>query len=238
MAALATCRRAILGQCAHQGGALLRQQTCITRAVSFPQVLRSPMVVRTLSTESGGFFSSVKNKITGKFEENQQEKAAEMYREQVVSMIQMEEFTLGDFRAQVSAAASEGGVTGWKSYMPGVGDQPMVKEMKKQIAIFDAMSEDELAGKVDLGRREKLRIAKNSGESVEAINELINAYNFAGSMHAWLRKRHVNNLPLPSTMEEARQMAVRDRRFLGAPGMAKQKKGIARRQGHRRGGGR
>ena len=115
----------------------------------------------------------------------------------------------------------------------------MVKEMKKQLAIFDAMTDAELGGDgEELGRREKLRIAQQSGESVETINELVTAFRFAGSMHGWLRRRYLARLPLPSTMAEAQQLAQKDRRFLGAPGQANSKKGIARHRRHRRGGGR
>jgi len=167
-----------------------------------------------------GFFGKLKDKVTGKVEENQQRKAEEIYKLQVVNMVSMEAFCLSDFKKQISDAASEGGVTGWKSHIPGVKDQPMVQEMQKQLRIMDAMTESELAfpkGDAPLGRREKLRISSASGEAVKTINELMDAFENTAAMQSWLRTRHLKKLPLPATMAEAQKLAQHDRRFIMPP---------------------
>jgi signal recognition particle GTPase len=140
-----------------------------------------------------------------------------MYRKQIAELITLDAFTLNDFRKQVESAAAEGGVTGWKSHIPGASSQPMVKEIQKQLKIFSAFSEPELKDYELLRRREKLRVSEESGESVQNINALLEQYEHSTALHGWLKARHTSGLPLPANMDEATTMAQSDRRFLKQP---------------------
>jgi signal recognition particle GTPase len=141
-----------------------------------------------------------------------------MYRKQIAQLIEMDKFTLVDFRAQIETAAAEGGATGWKSNIPGASSQPMVKEVQQQLKVFAAFNEEEMKDYEKLRRREKLRVSEESGASVQMINTLIEQYEHSCALHHWLKQRHAAGLPLPQSMDEATTMAQNDRRFLKQPG--------------------
>ena len=94
--------------------------------------------------------------------------------------MQKGEFTLADFRAQISQIKSMGSLESLLGMIPGLGKLKKIKEarpddreLKKIEAIIDSMTKAERANHLLIDASRRRRIAKGSGVTVADVNQLL-----------------------------------------------------------------
>jgi signal recognition particle subunit SRP54 len=99
------------------------------------------------------------------------------------------EFTLEDFRDQLKSLRKLGSLESIMKMMPKVGImkdlqniQPDEKELTRIVAIIDSMTPKERENHMIINGNRRRRIAKGSGTSVQAVNELLKQYTQARKM--------------------------------------------------------
>lgn len=111
---------------------------------------------RSFSSESDGFFSRIKNTITGKGGKSAQD---DQYSKQISDMANSERWTLSNFHKQVKDSSG-----GWKAKLPGMGSTETVKQMKAMQALLEAAMDvagdnASAAELKELGKKEKVRLS-------------------------------------------------------------------------------
>ena len=108
-------------------------------------------------------------------------------------------WTLRHFLDQIEKTQSD---AGWRMSLPGVRSSTEVETMKRMLKILSSMRERELDGLEPVSAPRKREIAAESENGVEEINQLLFQFEQAAVMHRWLRSRHEEGRPIPSSQEE------------------------------------
>ena len=95
-----------------------------------------------------------------------------------------DQFTLADFKEQLSAIQGMGSFSSMMGMIPGmnqlsqkIDDQAANKQIKRVEAIINSMTPQERDNTDILNGSRRLRIAKGSGTSVEEVNRLMTQFN-------------------------------------------------------------
>lgn len=127
---------------------MLRTTTSTVRLTSRTNAAFS---LRSFSSEEGGFFSRIKNTITGGGAPKE-----DQYAKQISDMAHSKSWTLSKFHDQVKESAG-----GWKAKIPGMSGTDAVKQMKAMQQLLEAVME--VAGSnagapelKELGKKEKV----------------------------------------------------------------------------------
>ena len=103
--------------------------------------------------------------------------------ERLEEKIRANEFTLGDFRDQLSTIRKMGPIEQIVGMLPGMGNlqalaenKPDEKQMGRIEAIIDSMTPDERRKQHIINGSRRKRIAKGSGTSVEEVNKLLKQF--------------------------------------------------------------
>ena len=112
--------------------------------------------------------------------EKAQEAVDEKEAREMAKKLQKGEFTLDDFKKQLSQIKSMGSLESILSMIPGFGKmkkmreaQPDEGELKKIEAIIDSMTKAERANHLMIDASRRKRIAKGSGRTVADVNQLL-----------------------------------------------------------------
>lgn len=165
---------------------------------------------RLFSSESEGFFSSIKDSITGKLAERQDRKKEEKMAEQMQKLSQLEKLTLGAFVEQMSTATDD-----WKTKIPGMSNLEQVKMIKETKRILDKMVNELGAGisseEMDnLDRKDKLKVAVKAQIPVSDINQMIQQFKNMELMHSVLKYRKEKGKKIPNSERELRTVMLQD----------------------------
>ena len=164
---------------------------------------------RHFSKESGGFFSGIRDKISGKMENRQDKLEKDNFDVYMKELLKMKKpFSMSKQKKLLNGMLTESGLDGesWKSYIPGVEKQEGVKMIRQQIAVIEAFSEIEMSDPTKIDDDAKLRIAADSGQSLAAVNEFIQRYYQTKMMHKWLKKRNEEGKETPTSQVELQKL--------------------------------
>lgn len=119
-----------------------------------------------------------------------------------------------DLLAAMKDAAGMGGV---KEHLPWVANNPALGEIKDQQAIVHAMTPAERARVAGMGIAAKKRVARSTGQSLDAIDAVTQQVVTLERIQKWLAAREDSGGVMPVTSGELRDM-------VGAPGSGMSKK--------------
>ncbi|KAF0721074.1 hypothetical protein AaE_010189 [Aphanomyces astaci] len=177
---------------------------------------------QTFQVREMSVFSSIKDNISHRLETRKNDKNAQAYVDQINFLANSKTYTLQDHFEQMKKQAEAGGVTGWKSMMPGVSSMPQIQQMKASLQIMEAMEQTHrenpalINGKVKrivsekVGQISNRIIAEISWQSLEEINNTLRSYEQLNSLRLWLRKRVERGLPLPDSLDNTTEMIRED----------------------------
>jgi signal recognition particle subunit SRP54 len=128
------------------------------------------------------------------------EKAKEVVDEEeslrMLAAVAKGEFTLNDFRKQMTQLKKIGTLDSLFGMIPGLGKlkklreaQPSPKEMKKIEAIIDSMTSEERFNHNIIDSSRRRRIANGSGTTVADVNQLIRNFNDVRKLMSQFTKR-------------------------------------------------
>ena len=165
---------------------------------------------RSLSSQSKGIFSSIKDSINDKLAERQDRKKEEKMLEQIQKVSQLEKLTLGAFVEQMASATDD-----WKTKIPGMGNLEQVKMAKETKRILDIMV-SELGADIsaeqmeNLDRKDKLRVSVKAEIPISDINQMVMQFKNMDLMHAVLKYRKDKGKKLPTSERELRTAMLQD----------------------------
>jgi len=125
--------------------------------------------LRSFSSESGGFFSRIKNTITGGGSSSSKGKE-DQYAKQISDMAHSKTWNLSKFHAQVKDSAG-----GWKAKIPGMSGTDAVKQMKAMQQLLEATME--IAGS-NAGAPELKELGKKEKVSYKTDAFILSLYTF------------------------------------------------------------
>ena len=164
---------------------------------------------RYFSAEGGGFFSGIRDKISGKMESRQEKLEKDNFDLYLKELLKIKKpFSMTKQKKLLNGMLTESGLDGesWKSYIPGVEKQEGVKMIRQQIAVIEALSDLEVSDPTKIDDDAKLRIAADSGQSLTSVNEFIQRYYQTKMMHKWLKRRNEEGKELPKTQTELQNL--------------------------------
>jgi len=140
----------------------------------------------------------------------------DLYASQMAQMAQTPTLTLLHYLDQINEGLGSGG---WKSYVPFLKSSDAMKEIQKTKEIVEATTSimgqdvgiDELR---EMDKKEKLKICIKAGIELQDINLLVQQFSSLELLHRILRYRTENDLPIPSSEEDAKMVLQRDARFV------------------------
>jgi hypothetical protein len=132
------------------------------------------------------------------WQNRQETKSAEKYRERIERMSQKETWTVDDMATELKDI-----VTSWSAKLSQDKDTKVVKEMHKILqAIGKVLGPDATSDTVETaGRLQKLQAAVAGECTVEKINAGMKQFQVMALMHRVVRKRKLDGMPIPQTME-------------------------------------
>ncbi|GLE09979.1 hypothetical protein PINS_up021953 [Pythium insidiosum] len=172
----------------------------------------SALVQRPLrsQTRSFGVFSSIRDTVTQKMQDRNDEKQAEAYRQQIQDLASSSKFDLNTFHEQLKKNADASGLNGWKGMIPGVNEMTAVQQMKAFMSILEAIEPQFRENPYLINGKVKRKITEKCGHSAEEINNMIRQYEQMSALHQWLSKRVQRGLPLPETYQETQDLIRED----------------------------
>ena len=129
----------------------------------------------------------------------------------VGDMLAVPKYTLQEHLRFMEQTAADAGVSGWKSYMPGVSSQAGVEELKRMLNILQAFTPSERADLNLINRDSRLRVAAGTGRTVADVNFVLRQFSGGAMVHQWLQSRKARGLPLPTTQGELSSMMAVDK---------------------------
>ena len=163
------------------------------------------------SAAGGGFLSGLSARLSGVVDARQAVAADNQFSATVGDMLAVSKYTLSDHVRFMERTAADAGVSGWKSYMPGVSSQAGVEELKRMLAILRSFTAAEQSDVALVGRDARLRVATATGRTVADVNFVLRQYGGAVLVHQWLHSRKSRGLPLPTTQSELSNMMAIDK---------------------------
>ncbi|OQS00594.1 hypothetical protein THRCLA_05909 [Thraustotheca clavata] len=154
--------------------------------------------------------SDLKDKVSEKLETRKNEKQTQAYGDQVNFLAHTPTYTLQDHYEQMKKQAADGGVSGWKSMVPGVSSMPQIQQMKNFLAIMEAFEPNARHDPKLINGKVKRVVSEKCGQPVEEINNMLRSYEQLNALRSWLRKRVERDLSLPTTLEDTTEMIRED----------------------------
>ncbi|KAJ0412896.1 hypothetical protein ATCC90586_002526 [Pythium insidiosum] len=188
-------------------------------------LLQRPMPVQA---RSFGVFSSIRDTVTQKMQDRNDEKQAEAYRQQIQDLAGSSKFDLNTFHEQLKDLAGSSkfdlntfheqlkknadasGLNGWKGMIPGVSEMTAVQQMKAFMEILEAIEPQHRENPYLINGKVKRKITEKCGHSAEEINNMIRQYEQMSALHQWLSKRVQRGLSLPETYQETQDLIRED----------------------------
>ncbi|KAJ0410437.1 hypothetical protein P43SY_002769 [Pythium insidiosum] len=170
-------------------------------------LLQRPMPVQA---RSFGVFSSIRDTVTQKMQDRNDEKQAEAYRQQIQDLAGSSKFDLNTFHEQLKKNADASGLNGWKGMIPGVSEMTAVQQMKAFMEILEAIEPQHRENPYLINGKVKRKITEKCGHSAEEINNMIRQYEQMSALHQWLSKRVQRGLSLPETYQETQDLIRED----------------------------
>ncbi|RQM27909.1 hypothetical protein B5M09_005456 [Aphanomyces astaci] len=165
---------------------------------------------QTFQVREMSVFSSIKDNISHRLETRKNDKNAQAYVDQINFLANSKTYTLQDHFEQMKKQAEAGGVTGWKSMMPGVSSMPQIQQMKASLQIMEAMEQTHRENPALINGKVKRIVSEKVGQSLEEINNTLRSYEQLNSLRLWLRKRVERGLPLPDSLDNTTEMIRED----------------------------
>jgi hypothetical protein len=121
----------------------------------------SANALRSFSSETGGFFSRIKNSLTGGSSSSSKNQN-DAYAKQIFEMAHSESWNLSSFHQQIKDSSG-----GWKAKLPGMSSTDAVKQMKAMQELLEATMSvaGDNAGAPELkkiGKKEKVSSSMDS----------------------------------------------------------------------------
>ena len=129
----------------------------------------------------------------------------------VRDMLQSSRWTLEQQRSLMRQAAADAGVSGWKSWLPGVSSQAGVEELRRMLAMLDALTAEERADAALIDRTVRLRVAERAAVTVADVNFLLRQFAGAVMVHRWLHERRAKGRPMPTSQADMQRAMAADR---------------------------
>ena len=167
-------------------------------------------------SEGKGFFEGLKDKFQSKADQKKNEKQNEGFQKLLVILKSNKRFTLQHMHDMTKEALDEG-LSSWKSNVPGVKSSDEYKAVEKQLKIISAFTETERNNVDTIKRKQKLRVAADTGYSIEQINAVISEYDQVCMFHMWVRYQQRVGNKIPDTIEAAQKAFMSDRRGVKMP---------------------
>ena len=168
--------------------------------------------MRSFATSSSpGIFSGLRSSLSSKMEERKAASAEDKFGEMLRDMLQSSKWTLEQQRALLRSNAADAGVSGWKSYLPGVSSQAGVEELKKMLALLDAFTAEERSNVDLIDRTTRMRVAEASKASVADVNFVLKQFSGAQMVHRWLHDRRGKGKPMPANQTEMNRFMAADK---------------------------
>ena len=156
------------------------------------------------SSRRGWAFSGIKSKFQERKANKEEEQANKVYMTFQDMAKSKKRFTLQDY-FEMTTDSLEKEMTGWKSHIPGVKSSDAFKDVERTMAILRAFTKEEREDPDNIKRKQKLRVAGETGHSNEAINSDIGVYDQMSVLHKWIRFQMREGNELPGSWEAARQ---------------------------------
>ncbi|KAF0687572.1 Aste57867_20691 [Aphanomyces stellatus] len=175
------------------------------KAIAAPIAVVPRFQVRDMS-----IFSNIKEGITDRLETRKNDKNAKAYIEQIEHLAHSKTYTLQDHFLQMKKQADEGGISGWKSMVPGVSSMPQIQQMKAFLAIMEGFELQHRENPTLINGKVKRIVSEKVGQPLEEINNMLRSYEQLSNLRQWLRKRVDRGLPLPDSLDGTTEMLRED----------------------------
>ena len=176
-----------------------------------PQLSSTPRRGVGSASGSGGLLSGLSTRLTSVVDSRRAAAADNKFSGMVSDMLAVGKYRLSDHVRFMEQTAADAGVSGWKSYMPGVSSQAGVEELRRMLAILNSFTPSEQSDVSQIGRESRLRAATATGRTVADVNFVLRQYSGAVLVHQWLHSRKARGLSLPATQSELSNMMAVDR---------------------------
>ncbi|TMW62832.1 hypothetical protein Poli38472_005450 [Pythium oligandrum] len=171
-------------------------------------MVQRPVVGQQMRSMS--VFSNIRDTVTQKMQERNDEKQADAYRQQVHDLAHSSKFDLDSFYEQLKKNADAAGMNGWRSMIPGVSEMTAVQQLKAFVKIVEAIEPEHRQNPRLINGKVKRQISEKSGHSAEEINNMLRNYDQLFALRCWLVKRVERGLPLPDNMQETQALVRED----------------------------
>jgi hypothetical protein len=189
-----------------------------------------------------GFFDS----IMGSAEKRQAAARQEAERKASVAIMdylkKVERFDMSAFETLLKDAKKAAGVDSWRSVFRSAEEQAALdRDVGSLVKVVEALTADEKADPRLVRRLEKVRIARDAGVDVTAVNRFFTEFESFGAVHDWIASRTSRGEHVPETTMEAMALmsmpgertartqaaAKRSNRVRGRKGVLKQGAGVS-----------
>ena len=140
-----------------------------------------------------------------KVEEKKESTDEEQFAKTINFMIESKTLTMDDFYRHLSSGLEELEGT-WKGKLAEKVQGDEIKQARQQTGIFAAMTQNERLRPSSMKRKEKLRISKTAGVTINQVNSSIQQYNESSMFHSWVRRRHKMGLSMPKNAKQSQKM--------------------------------
>lgn len=103
----------------------------------------------------------------------------------------------------------------WIMYVPGMKDSHETKELSAFKDLLAVFSDQDLDNPTEITFKDKERIVRASGKSMDEVNKLLVNYKQTLIVQQWLQLKKSLGEPIPSTQQEMRRMQEEDTRIAG-----------------------
>lgn len=161
--------------------------------LTHPRLQHSSVIISASPTASFSTFSPVTW-----WQNRQETKEAEKYKERVLEMSQQDKWTLQDLHAEVQEAANS-----WLAKMSQTKEAEMAQQMNRTlVGLMQVVGNDADLNKLEgITRAEKLKAAVAAKVSVEDIATVVEQFSSMSLMHKVLRHRYLEGKPIPTSAE-------------------------------------
>ena len=159
-------------------------------------------------TVMGGFREGFATKMEEKRVKQENEQFHFFYDE----LVQVEAFDSLSYLSVMKKLMKKGGAEGIRGKIAsatGVGKKEL-ELFKANVQILEQFKQKELSEIGYLNIMSKRRVMKETGQSLDRINQVCKNYFEIKMLHAWVRKHHENGGDRPDSMQEAHRLIKKD----------------------------
>jgi signal recognition particle GTPase len=157
-----------------------------------------------------GFFDSLMGNAQQRQVVAKQEMEKKMYVAIMDFLKAQERFDMSTFETVLLDAKKTAGVDSWRKLLRSAAEQEeLERDVGAMTRVAEALTEDEKLDPRIIRRPQKLRIARDAGVEVPAVNRFFTEYESFGALHEWIHARMRRGDPVPETTLEA--MAIMSR---------------------------